>query len=410
MIENLEVVDFNVDATNVTQVKIRRSDGSIQTFNRDIPSFITGTFTQNGTYTCLPNTGWDTVTVDVPITGKTETVNVVLNQNAQTILPSPGYDSIGAIKVPNSTLVDKTVELLPTNQVITASSLGYFGISSVTVPGYDSLMTPCRAIDLAAAGISLGMQKTVTPQKVFGQDTNIKAFSSFELPNAALQNKKVEFDTSEYTIRPDEGLYYGLREVTVPSILTVLDEVTVTENGEIPIPAGKFGFSKVVVNVDQSMALVQDKMLEDPLTETKAYHITPDEGYAGMSSLSFSVNVTKTLYKYDLLTYMNGEEITADWDPSASYGVDYQTMQSLYLSQRIPERTGDIEWVMLDIYPLLKTTNGLTRKQVLCQHETDEDDNWHLYLYDANGFSKETNSGGGTPIYIVKASTGDINV
>lgn len=246
MIDNLQIVDFNADASNITQIRIRRSDDTIQTFNTEIPGFLSTNITANGTFYAPANTGFDVVTVDVPITGTMEIVNVSLNQDAQHITPSAGYDSIQEVNIPSTRLVEIQERIMPTTQVYKASDYHAYGISQVTVEGFGSKVVDVTTEDLDDAGIRLGSEKTVTPSMVF-PDQDLVGFKSFQLPSAMLQNKTVTPSTSEQTISADQ-FYYGLGQVTVESAAASLEQGAATENGLLT-PSTGIGFSSVMVNV-----------------------------------------------------------------------------------------------------------------------------------------------------------------
>lgn len=279
MIDNLQIVDFNADAFNITQVRIRRSDDTIQTFNTEVPGFISTNITANGTYYAPENTGFDTVTVDVPITGTMEIVNVDLNQDAQHITPSSGFDAIQEVNIPSTRLVEIQEPIMPTTQVYKASDYGAYGISQVTVEGFSSKAIDVTTEDLDDAGISLGVEKTITPKMVF-PNQDLVGFKSFQLPSAVLQNKTVTPTASEQTITADP-FYYGLGQVTVESAMTDLQEKTAVQNGIVRPDDGYLALSQVTVALP---------MQEKTITSNGTF--TPDTGYQGFSSVTANIQPT----------------------------------------------------------------------------------------------------------------------
>lgn len=249
---NAIIHEFEVDqlTDNIKSVTFLRDDGTLQTLNDDNVT-ISASFTENGTY--IPPSGvigFDSIDINVPPSGKLETIEVVLDDEAQTIRPSVGFDGIGEVRVPKSNLRSLSVSLTPNSETYVAADDGYFGFSEVSVPGYNSFLTSISAQDLSDAGISLGVTKTVTPQMVFGNDTEIKGFSSFQLPQAILSDVTVELSTSEQTITPPHGAY-GISEVTIPSVYSVFtDSWTITSNGDNKTPPSPYlGAGKVNVHV-----------------------------------------------------------------------------------------------------------------------------------------------------------------
>lgn len=279
---NAIIHGFEVDklTDNVKSVTFLRGDGTLQTLN-DENVTISGSFTENGTYSPPSGTiGFDSIEINVPPSGKVESVDVTLNREAQTIRPSVGFDGIGVVNVPKSTLTSLSASLTPNMKTYTSADDGFFGYSSVSVPGYSSLMVDLTLEDLADADIQLGYSQIITPETIYGAGTQYKAFTSFVLPSAILQAKSVTPSTSERTIQPTDGAY-GLSSVTVESALTVMESLTATSNGSYSPSIGNIGFSDVTVNVDLH--------LEPQRTVTSNGLIEPAEGYNGLSSVQVNV-------------------------------------------------------------------------------------------------------------------------
>ena len=290
---NLNIHKFSVDQAsgNVESVTFVRDDGTLQTLNNENQT-ISASFTENGTY--IPPTGFtgfDSVEIDVPPSGKLETITVELDSDAQTIRPSVGFDGIGEVRVPKSNLQSLSVQLTPNQQTIVAADNNKFGYSEVTIPGYSSLFATCSTQDLEDAGIGLGLTQTITPDRIYGPDTAIEGFSSFQIPPAILQAKEIDLSTSEQTIRPTDGAY-GLSEVIVPSVYEVFtDEVTITENGDnITPPSPYLGFGKF--NVRVPVPTVQDEtVISAQITQNGTHSYVPSTGYDATKKVTVTVNV-----------------------------------------------------------------------------------------------------------------------
>lgn len=326
---NLKVNKYNYNPLtgNVESVSIERDDGTIQTLSGEEGSIlVSGSFIENGTYLPPAGTdGYDTVTINVPPSGKLETVEVELNKDAQVLRPSDGFDGIGVVKVPKTTLESLQVSLTPNNQTLVAADNNRYGYSQVTVPGYSSLLVNITSQDLEDAGISLGFTQTITPERIFGPDTTYKGFSSVQIPPAILQAKTVTLSTSEQNIRPTDGAY-GLSEVTVPSIYDVFtDDWTITSNGDNQIPPSPYlGAAKV--NVRVPIPTLQD---------TKNYYInnagsytvdiTPDTGYDAMKKTKLTVDVSTPA----LQTTKDAGTITQNGTFTISPSIGYDAMEEV---------------------------------------------------------------------------------
>lgn len=293
---NAIIHGFEVDklTDNVKSVTFLRDDGTLQTLNDDNVT-ISASFTENGTY--LPPSGaigFDSIEINVPPSGKLETIEVELNDEAQTIRPSVGFDGIGEVRVPKSNLRSLSAQLSPNLKTYTAADDGYFGYSSVSVPGYSSLLVDIDLDDLEDAGIELGYSRTVTPTDIFGSGTTYKGFSSFILPPAILQSRTVKPGTSEQTISPTNGAY-GLSSVTVESVLSVLEDKTITENGTYTPSEGNIGFSEVTVDVNLN--------LQPSVTVTYNGPVTPSAGYNGLSEVVVNVQDRDVKWYKDTCCY-----------------------------------------------------------------------------------------------------------
>lgn len=281
---NARIHKFEVDqlTDNIKSVTFLREDGTLQTLNSDNVT-ISASFTENGTYIPPEGTvGFDSVEINVPPSGKLETITVVLDDEAQTIRPSIGFDGIGEVRVPKSNLRSLSVQLTPNAQTFYSADDGYFGFSSVSVPGYNTVLTDIDVQDLTDAGYGLGLTRTITPQMIFGNDTEIKGFSSFQLPPAILQSKQVTLSTSEQTIQPTDGAY-GLSEVTVPSVYEVFtDDWTITQNGDNQTPPSPYlGAGKVNVHVQP--------VLRDYTFTSNGGPYTAGAGYDGWGTINVNV-------------------------------------------------------------------------------------------------------------------------
>lgn len=281
---NARIHKFEVDqlTDNIKSATFLREDGTLQTLNSDNVT-ISASFTENGTYTPPEGTvGFDSVEINVPPSGKLETVTVVLDDEAQTIRPSIGFDGIGEVRVPKSNLRSLAVDLSPNSKTYYSADDGFFGFSSISVPGYNTLLTDIDVQDLTDAGYGLGLTRTITPQMIFGDDTEIKGFSSFQLPPAILQSKQVTLSTSEQTIQPTDGAY-GLSEVTVPSVYEVFtDDWTITQNGDNQVPPSPYlGAGKVNVHVQP--------VLRDYTFTSNGGPYTAGAGYDGWGTINVNV-------------------------------------------------------------------------------------------------------------------------
>lgn len=310
---NAIIHGFEVDklTDNVKSVTFLRDDGTLQTLNDDNVT-ISASFTENGTY--LPPSGaigFDSIEINVPPSGKLETIEVELNDEAQTIRPSVGFDGIGEVRVPKSNLRSLSVQLSPNAKTYTAADDGYFGYSSVSVPGYNNILTNVTLEDLEDADITLGFSQTLTPERIYGQGTTYKGFSSIVLPPAILQRLEVQPSSVERTYRPTDGAY-GFSEVTVESVNTGLIEKNITSNGIYKaIDEDKLGYTQVTVDV-------QPNLEELNITSNGTY--TPSTGHDGFGRVIAAVlppedtiyitengNVDVTDYRYALVSV--GSEI-----------------------------------------------------------------------------------------------------
>lgn len=281
---NANIHEFEVDklTDNIKSVTFLRDDGTLQTLNDDNVT-ISASFTENGTYIPPSGTiGFDSIEINVPPSGKLETIEIELDDEAQTIRPSVGFDGIGEVRVPKSNLRSLSVQLSPNAKTYVAADDGYFGFSEVSVPGYNNFLTSINAQDLSDAGIALGVTKTVTPKMIFGDDTEIQGFSSFQLPQAILSDVTVELSTSEQTITPPHGAY-GISEVTIPSVYSVFtDSWTITSNGDNKIPPSPYlGAGKVNVHVQP--------VLRDYTFTSNGGPYEAGAGYDGWGTVSVNV-------------------------------------------------------------------------------------------------------------------------
>lgn len=326
---NAIIHKFSVDETldNINSVSFLRADGTIQTLNNESAT-ISGTFIENGTYTPPEGfVGFDSIEINVPASGKSETIDVELNKSAQTIRPSVGFDGIGEVRVPSSSLKTLSVSLTPNAQTFYAADEGVFGFSSVSVPGFSTYVAPISVQDLTDAGIGLGLTQTVTPQKIFGPDTEIKGFSSFQLPPAILQAKTVTLSTSEQTIEPTDGAY-GLSEVTVPSVYEVFtDDWTITQNGDNQIPPSPYlGAGKVNVHV-------QPVLRDNTFTQNGGPY-TAGTGYDGWGTININVppapdpHVVEANKNVTITSNGTGIQVTPD--------VGYNVMSKVTLDVAVP--------------------------------------------------------------------------
>lgn len=402
---NLNIKGFETDklTENVKSISILRDDGTVQTFNDDHLT-ISASFTENGTYTPPDGiTGYDSVEINVPPSGKLETITVDLNDEAQTIRPSDGFDGIGEVKVPKSNLRSLQVQFTPDNQNLRAADFGYFGFDSVDVPGYNSMLKDVTLQDMTNAGVKLGLSQTVTPKRLYGNDTEVKGFSSYVLPPAMLQSTAVKLSGSEQVIKPAPG-YYGLAEVVVPSIYTGLEEVVVRKNGVVPVPSDKYGFSAVTVSVDDTPHRLQSKTVE--INRNVYTRVTPDDDYGGLSEVLIQVQVPLTLF---YSSFYVSDDVSVDVSLQNYYGTDLLTTSSIYTGYVIQALTPSTQNVLLDIYPILRTNTGLRKCEVYVKYEYDADyDTWRLYLYDESGDNKVIDPTTSKPVFIKSDSSKNI--
>jgi len=372
---NAIIHKFEVDklTDNIKSVTFLRDDGTLQTLNDDNVT-ISASFTENGTYTPPSGAiGFDSIEINVPPSGKLETIEVVLNDEAQTIRPSVGFDGIGEVRVPKSNLRSLSVPLTPNVKTYIAADDGYYGYSNVSVQGYNNILADVTLEDLEDAGIHLGASWIITPEKIYGPDTDIKGFSSFSIPQAILNHATVELSTSEQTITPPQGAY-GLSEVTVPSIYTVFtDNWTITQNGDNQVPpspylgAGKVnvhvqpvlrdytftqnggpytagigydGWGTVIVNVpDPPDPHVVEANKNVTITSNgTGIEVTPDEGYNVMSKVTLNVNVpTPTIQTSKTVTLTQNND-SVDVAPD----VGYDALANVHINVQVPA-TGNVQ-------------------------------------------------------------------
>ena len=326
---NAIIHKFEVDklTDNIKSVTFLRDDGTLQTLNDDNVT-ISASFTENGTYIPPSGTiGFDSIEINVPPSGKLETIEIELNDEAQTIRPSVGFDGIGEVRVPKSNLRSLSVPLTPNAKTYVAADDGYFGYSNVSVQGYNNVLTNVTLEDLEDAGIHLGASWVITPEKIYGPDTEIKGFSSFSIPQAILNRTTVELSTSEQTITPPQGAY-GLSEVTVPSVYTVFtDDWTITQNGDNQVPPSPYlGAGKVNVHV-------QPVLRDHTFTENGGPY-TAGVGYDGWGTININVpepvdpHVVEANKTVNITSNGTGIEITPD--------VGYNVMSKVTANVAVP--------------------------------------------------------------------------
>lgn len=317
---NLNIHKFSVDQAsgNVESVTFVRDDGSLQTFNNENQT-ISASFTENGTY--IPPTGYtgfDSVEINVPPSGKLETVTLELDTDAQTIRPNVGYDGIGEVRVPKSNLESLSVQLTPNQTTYVAAENNRFGYSQVTVPGYSSLLANVSLQDLEDANIGLGFSKTITVQDVYGSDTDYKGIGAITLPPAILQTRTVTPSISEQVVRPSDGAY-GISEVTIESVNSVLESGTFTQNGTYYPTGNSAGFSDVTVDVDLNLE-------ELNISRNGTYY--PSEGKSGFSKVV--ANVQAALQEKTVTYTTNNTSNTVIPDPS------YEALSRVNVNVAVP--------------------------------------------------------------------------
>lgn len=372
---NAIIHKFEVDklTDNIKSVTFLRDDGTLQTLNDDNVT-ISASFTENGTYIPPSGTiGFDSIEINVPPSGKLETIEVVLNDEAQTIRPSVGFDGIGEVRVPKSNLRSLSAPLTPNVKTYVAADDGYYGYSNVSVQGYNNILADVTLEDLEDAGIHLGASWVITPEKIYGPDTDIKGFSSFSIPQAILNHATVELSTSEQTITPPQGAY-GLSEVTVPSIYTVFtDNWTITQNGDNQVPpspylgagkvnvhvqpvlkdytftqnggpytagAGYDGWGTVIVNVpDPPDPHVVEANKNVTITSNgSGIEVTPDEGYNVMSKVTLDVAVPIPTIQTSKTVTLTQNNDSVDVAPD----VGYDALANVHVNVQVPA-TGNVQ-------------------------------------------------------------------
>jgi hypothetical protein len=326
---NAIIHKFEVDqlTDNIKSATFLRDDGTFQTLNDDNVT-ISASFTENGTY--IPPSGvvgFDSIEINVPPSGKLETIEVELDKEAQTLQPSVGFDGIGEVRVPKTTLKSLSAPLTPNVKTYVAADDGYYGYSNVSVQGYNNILTDVTLEDLEDAGVHLGTSWVITPEKIYGPDTEIKGFSSFSIPQAILNHATVELSTSEQTITPPAGAY-GLAEVTVPSVYTVFtDDWTITQNGDNQVPPSPYlGAGKVNVHVQP--------VLRDYTFTSNGGPYTAGAGYDGWGTININVpepvdpHVVEANKNVTITSNGTGIEITPD--------VGYNVMSKVTLDVAVP--------------------------------------------------------------------------
>lgn len=268
--------------------------------------------------TVTPDTGKDGLSYVTVEAIQTETLTVTPSESEQNKSPIEGkyFSQVSVGPIPNDYIIPnfqtKTVAPDTTQQTIEHDE-GYNGLSSVVVDAIQTEtlnVTPTESVQekmpndghyfshvtveaIPSQYIIPTGTKIITDNKYGIDVTNFaKVDVSVSIPEVVAEELTVtpSRETQEFT--PTDADYYS--KVTVEAIppdyiQPVLQEKTVTINGDVTPDEGFDGLSKVTVNVAQNDVFLQQK--EVTITENGETFVEPDVNYDGLSKVKVNVNV-----------------------------------------------------------------------------------------------------------------------